>query len=112
MMETDIILSYIKYLLEEGLLDIEYMDNIDKSKFLGSNIHKLVTSLCVNCVNLKSDINNTDLNTQLKSARNYLVHSIDSKESNKLKFFIINILKVINDLENVESYSEYNYMIY
>lgn len=111
-METDITLSYIKYLLEEGLLDIEYMDNIEKSKFLGSNIHKLVTSLCVNYINLKSDINNSDLKSQLKSARNYLVHSIDSKEPKKVKFFIMNILKIINNLENVENYSEYNYMLY
>lgn len=111
-METDITLSYIKYLLEEGLLDIEYMDSVDKSKFLGSNIHKLVTSLCVNCINLKSDINNSVLRPQLRVARNYLVHSIDSKESRKIKFFIMNILKIIDDLENVEKYSEYNYMIY
>lgn len=112
MMETDITLSYIKYLLDEEIIDIEYMKNIDKSKFIGSNIHKLVTSLCVNYVNIGSSIEDYNLSSKLDLARNYLVHSRDIKESKQIKFYILNILELINTLNGVETYNEYNYMIY
>lgn len=79
---------------------------------MGSNIHKLVTSLCVNCVNIGSSIEDYKLRYKLDLARNYLVHSRDIKESKRIKFYILNILELINTLNGVEKYNEYNYMIY
>lgn len=73
-METDITLVFLKYLLKYNRLDIETLDNLDKSRFAGSNIHKLVTNLCVNYINLKSEILNEDLKASLRVYRSPLVH--------------------------------------
>lgn len=73
-MEKDITLVFLKYLMEYDKIDIVYLDSLDADRFVGSNIHKLVVSLCVNYMNLNSEILNKKLRLDLKMYRNPLVH--------------------------------------
>lgn len=111
-MENDITLCFIKYLLENGIIDINYLKNLDESKFLGSNLHKLMAHLSVNCINIKSEICTEELYDLLWRRRNLLVHNEGSTNKKKLKFLILSILKIINKTAKIGKYSEYNYMIY
>lgn len=111
-MENDITLCFIKYLLENDIIDINYLKNLDESKFLGSNLHKLIAHLSVNCINIKSEIYTEELYDLLWRRRNLLVHNEGSTNKEKLKFLILSILKIINKTAKIDEYSEYNYMIY
>lgn len=111
-METDITLVFIKYLINSNKIDIKYLDSLDENRFNGSNIHKLITNLCTNYVNLKSNIINKKLRISLGLYRNFLVHCEGSINNKKIKSGIIAILNDINKLNLVEEYSEYNYMMY
>lgn len=111
-METDITLVFLKYLIESGKIDIKYLDNLNKNKFKGSNIHKLVTNLCVNYTNLKSNIVNEKLRISLGLYRNFLVYCEGSVNEEKIKSGIVTILKDVNKLTLVKEYSEYDFMIY
>lgn len=111
-METDITLVFIKYLIVNNKIDIEYLNSIDANKFKGSNIHKLITSLCINYVNLKSNIINEELCVNLRLYRNFLIHCEGSINSKKIKSGIIDILNDINNINLVDEYDEYNYMMY
>lgn len=111
-MENDITLCFIKYLLENDIIDINYLKNLESSKFLGSNLHKLVAHLSVNCINIKSEIYNKELYKLVKKHRNLLVHNEGSIKIKNLKISILSILKAINKLVKVDTYSEYDYMIY
>lgn len=111
-METDITLLFLKYLIKYGKIDIEYLRLVDKDKFVGSNLHKLVASLCINYVNLKSTIGNEKLRMDLDVYRNLLIHCEGSVSSKDIRAAIIEILEHIERLINVEEYSEYSFMIY
>lgn len=111
-METDITLVFLKYLIEYDKIDIEYLDSLDKKKFKGSNIHKLVANLCVNYINLKSNIMSEKLRISLGLYRNFLVHCEGSVNEEKIKSGVVTILKDINKLNSVKKYSEYDFMIY
>lgn len=111
-METDITLVFLKYLIKYNRIDIQYLDTLEENRFPGSNIHKLITHLCVNYMNLQSDILNEDLKTSLRVYRNTLVHCEGSISSQNIKYGIINILEDIDLLDNVDEYSKCNYMMY
>lgn len=111
-MENDITLCFIKYLLENDIIDIKYLENLDELQFLGSNLHKLIAHLGVNCINIKSEIYSKELCDLLWRHRNLLVHNEGSTNKKNLKFSILSILKIINKTAKIDEYSEYNYMIY
>lgn len=111
-METDITLVFLKYLIEYDKIDIDYLDSLDKKKFKGSNIHKLVANLCVNYINLKSNIMSEKLRISLGLYRNFLVHCEGSVNEEKIKSGVVTILKDINKLNSVKEYSEYDFMVY
>ena len=111
-MENDITLCFIKYLLEKDIIDINYLKNIDESKFLGSNLHKLMAHLSINYINIKSEIYTKELYKLVKKHRNLLVHSEGSTNKKKLKFLILSILETINKTTKIGEYNEYDYMIY
>ena len=111
-MENDITLCFLKYLLKNDIIDINHLENLDESKFLGSNLHKLIAHLSVNCINIKSEIHNKELHRLVKKHRNLLVHNEGSIKRKNLKISILSILKAIDKTVKVEEYSEYDYMIY
>lgn len=111
-MENDITLCFIKYLLNNDIIDIDHLENLDEPKFLGSNLHKLMAHLSVNCINIKSEIYNKELYDLLWRHRNLLVHNEGSTNKKNLKFSILSILKIINKTAKIDEYREYNYMIY
>lgn len=111
-METDIILVFIKHLIQSDIIDIDYLDSIPKDRFINSNLHKIVASLCINHVNLKSNINNNKLRMDINMYRNTLVHCEGSINKDKIKYCITTILKDILNLQDICEYSEYDYMIY
>lgn len=111
-MENDIALVFLKYLIKYNKIDILYLDSLDADRFVGSNIHKLVVSLCVNYTNLNSEILNEKLKVDLQVYRNPLVHCEGSVSSQGIKYGIINILEDIDLLDNVDEYNERDYMMY
>lgn len=111
-METDITLVFLKYLIKYNRINIEHLDTLDDSRFKGSNIHKLVTNLCVNYINLKSEILSEDLQIFLKMYRGPLVHCEGSVSEERIKAGIMAIIKEIAKLENVHEYKEKDYMMY
>lgn len=111
-METDITLVFLKYLLKYNKIDIIYLKTIDASRFLHSNLHKVVSNLCTNFINLKSEILNEDLKLDLDLYRNSLIHCEGSVNIKNIKSGVIKILEDIENLKNVDEYSEYNFMIY
>lgn len=111
-METDITLVFLKYLLKYNRLNIEILDDLDTSRFPGSNIHKLVTHLCINHINLQSEVLSKDLRMYLKVYRGPLVHCEGSVNEEDIKAGVITILKEINKLTNVEEYHEKEYMMH
>lgn len=111
-METDITLVFLKYLLKYNRLDIDVLDNLDTSRFPGSNIHKLVTHLCINYTNLKSEILSEELNMYLKVYRGPLVHCEGSVNEEDIKAGVITILQEIDRLTDVDEYHENDYMMY
>lgn len=111
-MENDITLCFLKYLLKNDIIDIKYLENLDESEFIGSNIHKLITHLSVNYINIKSEIQDEKLSTLLRNYRNSFIHTEGSVNKKKFKFAIISILNIINNMININEYNEYDYMIY
>lgn len=111
-METDITLTFLKYLIKYEKIDIEHLRLVDKDKFVGSNLHKLIASLCINYVNLKSTIDDEKLRMDLDVYRNLLIHCEGSTNSKNIRAVILEILEHIERLINVEDYSEYLFMIY
>ena len=111
-METDITLVFLKYLIKYNRLNIETLDSLDVSRFPGSNIHKLVTNLCVNYINLRSEILSKDLQIFLKMYRDSLVHCEGSVSGEKIKAGIMAIIREIAKLDNVHEYKEKDYMMY
>lgn len=93
-METDITLVFIKYLIVNNKIDIEYLNSIDANKFKGSNI--INEELCIN----------------LRLYRNFLIHCEGSINTKKIKSGIIDILNDINNINLVDEYNEYKYMMY
>ena len=111
-METDITLVFLKYLIKYNRINIRHLDTLDKNRFEGSNIHKLVTSLCINYINLKSEIFSEDLKMYLKVYRSPLVHCEGSVDHKAIKAGVITILKEIDKLTDVDEYREKDYMMY
>lgn len=111
-METDITLVFLKYLIKYGKIDISHLKTVDRDKFVGSNLHKLVASLCMNYVNLNSTINDEKLQMKLEVYRNLLIHCEGSVSSKNIRAAILEILEHIERLIYVEEYSEYFFMLY
>lgn len=108
-MEKDITLVFLKYLMEYDKIDIVYLDSLDTNRFVGSNIHKLVVSLCVNYMNLNSEILNKKLRLDLKMYRNPLVHCEGSVSSKNIKYGIMALLKDVEKITDVAEYNEYEF---
>lgn len=108
-MEKDITLVFLKYLMEYDKIDIIYLDSLDADRFVGSNIHKLVVSLCVNYMNLNSEILNKKLRLDLKMYRNPLVHCEGSVSSQNIKYGIMALLKDVEKITDVAKYNEYEF---
>lgn len=108
-MEKDITLVFLKYLMEYDKIDIIYLDSLDADRFVGSNIHKLVVSLCVNYMNLNSEILNKKLRLDLKMYRNPLVRCEGSVSSQNIKYGIMALLKDVEKITDVAKYNEYQF---
>lgn len=111
-MEKDVTLTFLKYLIKYGKIDVEHLREVAKDKFVGSNLHKLVASLCINYVNLNAIVNDEKLQMNLDVYRNLLVHYEGSVNSKNIRAAILEILKRIERLTDVDEYSEYDYMMY
>lgn len=111
-METDITVVFLKYLIKYNKIDIDYLKDIDDSKFLRSNLHKIISSLCINYINIGCEILDKTLQTDIKMYRNSLIHCEGSVNVKSIKSGIIKILKDIERLTDVDEYDEYEYMIY